>query len=73
MRELEVSPNLCCRCTEEGKEGDTHRNRTFVRTYSIYVPDGFQRSCSKNGGPPSVLPLERDTPPPVEIDLLSLI
>lgn len=73
VRELEMSANLCCRYAEEGKEGDTNRNRTFIGTYSIQVPEGFQRSCPKNDGPLSVFPLERDTPPPVETDLHSLI
>lgn len=35
VRELEMLANLCCRYVEEGKEGDTNRNRTFIRTYSI--------------------------------------
>lgn len=73
VRELEMLANLCCRYAEEGREEDTNRNRTFIRTYSIEVPEGFQRSCPKNGGPLSVFPLESGTPPPVETDLLSLI
>lgn len=35
VRELEMLANLCCRYVEEEKEGDTNRNRTFIRTYSI--------------------------------------